>query len=141
MYMLHLFMKEKSPSNVIFVTTVFLERANWNNMLHLFMKAISHSNVTSVNTAVLKSSIWSYMFQKSMKENNNNIDVWSSKFYFVHKLENTYCSKSPSSGTWQTLYSLRILGSTKDVKTFFQFFWPSHNILTLLNGFKDNLKL
>ena len=44
-------MKEKSYSNVMFVTTAVLIR----DMLHQFIKERIHSNATFVTTAVLKS--------------------------------------------------------------------------------------
>ena len=47
-------MKEKSHSNVTFVTAVFLARGRSLDMLHQFIKVKSHSNVTFVTTAVLE---------------------------------------------------------------------------------------
>ena len=94
--MLHWFMKERSHSNVTFVTTALLERVVWRTMfyqfmkkkrhsnvtfsnkdvlirvtlihiLHLFMKERSHSNVKFVTTALLKRLVWIDMLHQFMK--------------------------------------------------------------------------
>ena len=54
MYMLHLFMKEWSHLDVIFVTSALLILVAWIEILNQFMKERSHLNVTFVTTAAVK---------------------------------------------------------------------------------------
>ena len=54
MHKLHLFMKEKSHSNVTFLITAVLIRRTWMHTLHQFIRLKSCSNVTFMITAVLK---------------------------------------------------------------------------------------